>query len=922
MLYSVGLDYWNRSMDHTIHNRNGPDAANRGGRNIITTLGIFTATVMLVWGAYFGFMAYDRARTLEMYVARQKAVLFLFYEILKDTEKNSGRYVIEQLKNHIKSLATKPPDKKTELHEAALKDNNLAGYGNTIVYVESTPVFISGELRRFTSIKNNGLSVDNTLDDLSSSIIDALDSSDLKKFTETRFINIEGRQYIATSGKYRMNREDMTAILYADVNEVLNSYHYNDRKIILFIFCFVTSALFATAGRMLVRSMGRERSHLEMLRKTADDLADEVDERMRAQQILSESEERYRLLMERSPDGIMIADIESRRFLFTNPAACELFGYSEEECKELKIEMLHPAEDREYAMSIFFNVMEADERYDINSIRCEKSNGDIFRADIRIAKTTINARACLIGIIRDITERHRYEKAIIEAEEKLATILNSASEIIFTKDEEKKYVFANRACESFHNMTLDGIIGRTDSEIMGREDAERNSRQDDRALGGETVEDVSTFQSSGGNRRTCHTIKFPLRNRDGRIYGLGGITRDITHIKEAEDERAAMREQILQMQKMEAIGHLAGGVAHDFNNMLSIIMGNADIALFNIHEGDEGYNELKSIVSACTRSRDLTMQLLSFARKEKLNVGIKSVNGILAGLTEIVNRSFMEDIRIETDVDESINLKCDPNQVTQALLNICNNSRDAMPGGGTISISASRITADEKDVVSMSGISPGDYCRIIIEDTGKGIPEDVIPKVFDPFFTTKDMGKGTGLGLSTTQRIIMNHGGHIEISSEPGAGTSVSIYLPLSDDKPAVDHPEIKETILPGVETILAVDDEMQLLETVAKSLSNAGYTVFKANGGREAIDIYSRRRGEIDIVLLDMIMPEISGREVFEKLQALDPGVKVIILSGYSEEGEAGEMLDAGACCYVQKPFRFAEITTAIRGIMDRNPS
>lgn len=388
--------------------------------------------------------------------------------------------------------------------------------------------------------------------------------------------------------------------------------------------------------------------------------------------------------------------------------------------------------------------------------------------------------------------------------------------------------------------------------------------------------------------------------------------------KQIEEERESLAQQLLQSQKIEAIGQLAGGMAHDFNNMLTVIMGNANLALSDIKKDDHNYVEFKEIMNASERARDMTMKLLTFARKEKIDVRTVKISRILNELKTMLERTFPKKIKVETELQEDILVSIDTTQIQQALLNICTNARDAMPDGGTLMIECRETVLDDEYCEKYDNVKSGHYCIIQISDTGAGIPKEIIHKVIEPFFTTKGTGKGTGLGLSVTFGIVKSHNGIIRIYSEQGHGTTVSIYLPIEVVAEYEGRKEIACETERGTETILIVDDEEPVLELAERMLAKAGYTIIATDNGAEAVELYRERSKEIALVMLDMIMPEMDGGDVYRALREIDPDVKVVLSSGYSINGQAGKLMKEGIQSFVQKPFTRSALCSTMRRVLD----
>jgi len=377
-------------------------------------------------------------------------------------------------------------------------------------------------------------------------------------------------------------------------------------------------------------------------------------------------------------------------------------------------------------------------------------------------------------------------------------------------------------------------------------------------------------------------------------------------VEERTGELLRTQEQLIQSQKMEVVGQLAGGISHDFNNMLAVILGTAQVVLAKLDPGDPNHGRLSRIIKTGKKAKDITGRLLTFARKEKLDISNVPVQDILREMVEMLRSTITKKIDIETSIpDKDILIRGDANQLGQAFLNICINACDAMEEGGTMGIDVSTVDVDEEFCRDHFGLKPGRYCLVSIRDEGQGIPENVLKRIFEPFFTTKKKGAGTGLGLSVTEGIVKMNNGFMEIESETGKGTVASVYLPVAKDagekKPGGNGGELRGG---NLETVLVVDDEKDFTDMIIDFLSEEGYNPIPANSGREAVETFKEKPDEIDLVILDIMMPGMDGAEVFEALHEIRDDVKVVLCSGYSVEGKAGEMMQRGASAFVQKPF------------------
>jgi signal transduction histidine kinase/ActR/RegA family two-component response regulator len=387
------------------------------------------------------------------------------------------------------------------------------------------------------------------------------------------------------------------------------------------------------------------------------------------------------------------------------------------------------------------------------------------------------------------------------------------------------------------------------------------------------------------------------------------IIRDIT-------ERKKLEAQFIQAQKMEAIGTLAGGIAHDFNNLMMGIQGHTSLMLCNMEPGHPHHEKLRIIEDQVKSAAELTRQLLGFARRGKYEIKPINLNVILERTSTMFGRTRRE-ITVHRKFQNDLWIaEVDRGQIEQVLLNIYVNAWQAMPGGGDLFLETKNVIVDERFEQRYS-VKPGKYVKASVTDTGVGMDEMTRNRIFEPFFTTKEMGRGTGLGLASAYGIIKSHGGFINVYSEKGHGTTFGIYLPVSAKEVPAEKLPTKE-ILKGYETILLVDDEEMVINVSREILDTLGYRVIVARNGQEAIDIYKARQEEIDLVILDMIMPGMGGSETFNVLKEINPRIKVILSSGYSIDGRPANMLDRGCRAFIQKPYSMGDLSQKIRGVLD----
>jgi nitrogen-specific signal transduction histidine kinase len=406
----------------------------------------------------------------------------------------------------------------------------------------------------------------------------------------------------------------------------------------------------------------------------------------------------------------------------------------------------------------------------------------------------------------------------------------------------------------------------------------------------------------------------PVRGTSGKIEHYVAVKRDVTTEVELE-------EQLRQSQKMEAIGKLAGGIAHDFNNLLMAVTGYSDILLGRLGQDDPGRMEIEEIRNAGERAAALTRQLLAFGRRQMLNLKVVDLNETIWEMENMLRRVIGEDISIMTFPGNNLwPVRVDLGQVEQVIMNLVVNSRDAMPGGGKLTIETSNVRIDEEYARRRTGVKPGEYVMLAVSDTGCGMPPEVQARIFEPFFTTKEAGKGTGLGLSTVYGIVKQTGGNVWVYTEEGMGTAFKVYLPaVPEAEKAAEKSEKREKrSARGTETLLLAEDEEVVRNIIRTVLGSNGYEVMEARDGREALEIADRHKGPIDLLLTDVIMPEISGKDLASCLVEKYPEAKVLFMSGYTENAIVHHgVLDAGTA-FLQKPFRVEALAQKVRELLD----
>ncbi len=505
--------------------------------------------------------------------------------------------------------------------------------------------------------------------------------------------------------------------------------------------------------------------------------------------------------------------------------------------------------------------------------------------------------------------------------DRLRVLLEVAPDAALVCRQDRKILMANEAAARLFGFKLKELPGRSLEELIPNLFA--GSSGD---LGGRKrllASPSSSWRISLGadnliGRRkdgseTPIEVSFAPVDRDSRRYMVCFI-RDISERKNLED-------RVQQSQKLEAIGRLAGGVAHDFNNLLTAILGYAELLLHGLPPGDPTREGLEEIKRAAERAASLTQQLLAFGRKQLLQPAVVDLNALVHETQKMLRRLIPEDIEIRLELDPDTRpVRADPTQTQQVLVNLVLNARDAMPRGGVIIISTGNDHLSRSEVRRWSDVRPGHYAVLTVSDTGCGMDPATLARVFEPFFTTKVQGKGTGLGLATAYGIVKQSGGHIEVESEPGQGTTFRVYLPVAEeDVPTVAVPQELTRTPVGTETVLLAEDEAAVRSLLRRTLEQKGYVVLEAANGKEALQLCREHHGPIHVLLTDVVMPHLNGPDLAKQVQLLHPDVRVIFLSGYADSAVLQRGLDQSQAVFVPKPFRPETIVRMVREVLDR---
>jgi PAS domain S-box-containing protein len=642
----------------------------------------------------------------------------------------------------------------------------------------------------------------------------------------------------------------------------------------------------------------------------------DVTERKRAEEALRHSEERFTKAFRSSPAAMSISTMTDGRYRYVNGAFLGLIGYREDEVvghRAVDVEFWGSAADRERAMR------ELRERGSLRDFEAavRRKSGEVRQVLVSLEPFDLDGEACLLGFSHDITERKLAEEALRESQ----AFLEAAQAVAHVGSWVSGMGPHDRLWWSKETHRIFGIEeaafdGRVETffAMIHEEDLARVGRASEAAIRGEGPYQVEhRVRRPGGEVRWVYEQAEIVRDPEGRPLRMIGTVQDIT-------ERRYLEDQLRLAQKMEAVGRLAGGVAHDFNNMLGVILGYAELLVQRLPPEEPLRSQALEIRRTSERAAALTRQLLAFSRRQVLQPRILDLSLVVSNMEEMLRRLIGEDVHLVTAAEGDLGLvKADPGQIEQVIMNLAVNARDAMPGGGRLTIATANVELDEARAAGRPGVQPGPYVMLSVSDTGGGMDAETLSHLFEPFFTTKEPGRGTGLGLATAYGIVKQSDGHIWVMSEPGHGTSVTIYLPrvegLVERAPALAG---GDALPGGSETILLVEDEDSLRELAHEILGGLGYTVLEAGTGRAALEVAERHPGPIDLLLTDVIMPGMSGRELAAELLSSRPGARALYMSGYTDDAIIHGVLEPGLA-FLQKPFPLEALARKVREVLDQ---
>jgi len=660
------------------------------------------------------------------------------------------------------------------------------------------------------------------------------------------------------------------------------------------------------------------------LKKLRRALEQETLERQKLQRRLREAltllqktmkdREKYRNLVE-DISAVIFATDPKGVIVYVSPMIHAFTGMHPEEFvgREL-MTVIHP-EDRRRLQKVHERVISGD----LRSIEYRMRNKQRGYCWVRsFSRPLVNEGVFrgLRGVMVDITSLKSAEAAFRESEKKYQTIVESIEEGYFEVDLKGHLAFVNTPLCRIVGYSRDQLLFTPYRQYFSRATARYLFQLFNRVFRSGIPAANQDFEALRKGQRVILEISVSLvTDREGNPTGFRGMLRDITHLRRAEEERQELEEQLHHAQRLEAIGTLAGGIAHDFNNILMGIQGNTSLMLMRTPPENPLVEKLRNVERYVKDGASLTRQLLDFARTKQRQTAVTDLNAVIRKTADMFGRTKRE-ITIDTArLSASWPATVNPGQIEQVLINLFVNAWQAMPEGGRLSVETEDCQLGMKSVHPF-GLNPGRFVKVKVRDTGIGMNEAILTKIFNPFFTTKERGRGTGLGLSSAYGIIKNHRGFIKVASQVGKGSVFTIFLPASVS-PMQSQTETILEPLRGAGTVMVVDDERFIIEITGEWLRELGYQVVEASSGQEALGAYEARRGGIDLVILDMVMPGMDGGETFDGLRAIDPDVKVLLISGYGLNGRIKEIRSQGCRGFLQKPFTILQLSEKIKAIL-----
>lgn len=678
--------------------------------------------------------------------------------------------------------------------------------------------------------------------------------------------------------------------------------------------------LLKTRAELEVRVEDRTRELMQSNLK----LKEQIAEREKTEAALRESEEWLRAIFDASRDGLVVED--DGVIVYINKSYTHLLGYDEpEELIGKNIADQLPSDEAKRMTGAGYTAQRLrgeQQTPTIYQFDCKRKDGTLIEVEATVSTSTIAGKTYITTAVRDIVERKKAEDSLKESEQRYRFLSEGIPHQVWTAQPDGKLDFVNQRTLNYFGRTQEQVLSDGWQDVVHPDDLPDCIENWGRSLQtGKHYEVRFRLRRADGNYRWHVGRATAGHNSQGEIIKWFGTNTDTEDQKLAEDALHASEEQLRQTQKLESVGQLAGGIAHDFNNLLVVINGYSDLVLRKLKEDDDSLRpKVEEIKKAGVRAAALTQQLLAFSRKQVMQPTVLNLNVVAANTSKMLQRLIGEDIELSLNLKPVLGqVKADLGQIEQVIINLAVNARDAMPQGGKLMIETINADLSEAYIRRHNVVQAGQYVTLAISDTGMGMSPETQARIFEPFFTTKEVGKGTGLGLSTVYGIVKQSGGYIWVYSELGKGTTFKVYLPRINETAAPFSSPIPEAEMPrGSETVLLVEDEASVRRMTREVLEISGYTVLEATNGSEAQMVSERYEGIIHLLLTDMVMPLMGGREVAEMLTRARPEMKVLYMSGYTDNAIVHQgVLDKGAA-FLEKPFMPDALARKIRTVIE----
>lgn len=639
----------------------------------------------------------------------------------------------------------------------------------------------------------------------------------------------------------------------------------------------------------------------------------------RSRETLLQSERHFRALIEQAPYEVWLHDLAGG-IVEVNRRSCDTLGLTRAELLRMKMSDIDhgpeggaPSPDLAATLAGESTIFES---------RYSRQGGELFPVEIHSTRLSLEGRELILSCAIDITERKLAEAALRASEEKFRSVVQSIDDGVITTDSEGTVTLFSKGAERAFGYTAEEVLGRSLAPLMPaalreqhRAAIERVGRTGKFWVPGQMLS-LTGLRKDGSE--FPFELSFGLWRSDGAVC-VTGIVRDVTERMQIEDKNRELEEHYRQTRKEESIGRLAGGVAHDLNNLLTPILGYSELMMKGMQAGDAHHESVEQIQVACSRARDLVGQLLAFSRKQTLDYIPVEMHKAVIGIEKLLRRTIPEDIEFELNASpETPTVMADVGQIEQVIMNLVVNAADAMPEGGRLTIETASAQVGEAQAATHPELQPGEYARLAVSDTGCGMEGETLEQLFEPFYSTKGE-LGTGLGLATVHGIVRQHGGSISVSSEPGCGTTFTAFLPVSDEAPAAeDAPREVPATLEGTETIVLVEDNDQVRGLAHAILVQHGYNVLLARDGAEALPLLMLGDRTVHLLLTDVVMPEMNGKELYLRALVERPSLKVLYMSGYTDSVIADRGVLEEGIAFLAKPFTITNLLVKVRGVLD----